>query len=346
MCLIIYSPDGDPVERRVFDYAATQNADGIGVMSVLGVERYVGRKSRKRAWRAIRRAADAKVPYGVHFRWATHGDVNLANCHPFENKARDTLVMHNGILAATKAYATKEKSDTRLFVDYFMDAVPAPTDPVRQCFTRLIEEAMGRDNKFLTYHIPSNTFELMNADEGLWIEGLWYSNTYSLPMDMDPDYGKSYLTRTKASATVATSFTPEERARALCLPFGDSQRAHLRAAQAGDEYADRNVSDAVKGYERDPYYQAMQTQPGYYDEGADLGTEVARAMLANGRGRANDDELSRVEAALAEDAEALDADTLADIDLIESLNDEELSEEDRKWVANYLDDMKSKRKAS
>lgn len=348
MCLIAYAPKGELLERRVFDYAATQNGDGIGVMSSLGVERFVGRKSRKRAWRAIRKASEAGVPYGIHFRWATHGAVNVANCHPFENEAGDTLVMHNGVLSATKAYATKEKSDTRLFVEYFMAQVPHPKDPIRPCFVRLIEEAMGYDNKFLTYHIPSDTFELMNEDAGLWIDGIWYSNSYSLPADMDPDYGKSYLSH----ATGAASLTDEERARALCLPFGDSQRAYVRQALTGaDEYEDRNVSDAVKresivtgGYETDPYYKAIMGQPGYYDDGAELGAHAA--MLANGRGssamRAHDAELAEAERLLDESLEAY-RDIDAEIEVIEGLNDESLSEEDREWVAHYLADMKARR---
>lgn len=338
MCLIVYAPDGELIERRVFDYAATQNSDGIGVMSVLGIERFVGRKSRKRAWRAIRKAATARVAYGVHFRWATHGDVNLANCHPYENGDGDTLVMHNGVLRATSGFATKEKSDTRVFVDYFMKAVPAPSDAVRPCFLRLITEAMGADNKFLIFHRPTGTFELLNADAGFWIDSVWYSNGYSLPGDMDPDYGKAYL-----KSTGAASLTPAERARTLGLPFANSQRAHYRAALAGgNEYEDRNVSDA---YERDPYYAAMRRAEGYYDDGAELGTRAA--MRADGRSstamRLHDEPLTYAEQELAD---AVDADALSEIELIESLNDEELTEEDKEWVAGYLADMKNKRAAN
>ena len=38
-------------------------------------------------------------PAIIHFRWATHGSVNLKNTHPFYDKGTDTYFAHNGILS-------------------------------------------------------------------------------------------------------------------------------------------------------------------------------------------------------------------------------------------------------
>lgn len=35
----------------------------------------------------------------IHFRWATHGSIGLANCHPFHDEKTDVWFAHNGILS-------------------------------------------------------------------------------------------------------------------------------------------------------------------------------------------------------------------------------------------------------
>lgn len=341
MCLIVYAPHGGMLERRVFDTARGINDDGIGVMSRLGVERYVGRKSGKRAWRAIRRCAEAGVPYGVHFRWATHGAVTVENCHPYLTPDGTTLVMHNGVLSATAKLACKEKSDTRVFVDRYLEHVPEPGLAIRRAWVRLIEEAIGDDNKFLMYHIESGEFTLAREWEGFWIDGFWYSNGYSLPWDMDPDKPAS---RTTASATVAIGT--------------ESERQHYRAALTGagttillpsQEYADRNVRDAVTresivtaGYERDPYYQAVMRENGYYDDGAELGALAASRMLANGRCGVSGEMQTTGDDWQDDD----DADDYADDEalLLQDMHDTDntLSEEDKSWIRTYLADQRTR----
>lgn len=37
-------------------------------------------------------------PCIIHFRWATHGSVNVKNCHPFYDQESNTYFAHNGIL--------------------------------------------------------------------------------------------------------------------------------------------------------------------------------------------------------------------------------------------------------
>ena len=37
-------------------------------------------------------------PCIIHFRYATHGSIKVANCHPFRDRDPDTYFMHNGIL--------------------------------------------------------------------------------------------------------------------------------------------------------------------------------------------------------------------------------------------------------
>lgn len=183
MCLIAYSPQGKLLERRVFDAARRHNQDGIGVMSCAGTEKFLGRKSGKKAWRYLESLEG--LPFAVHFRYATHGAVSRALCHPFAAPLSSALVMHNGVITCTAKYAWAEnESDTSIFVRRFMEAAPNTADPEHKQFYKRIENIVGRANVLLVYHRDTDKWTIVNEDQGTWIDGFWYSNEYSLPMDM------------------------------------------------------------------------------------------------------------------------------------------------------------------
>lgn len=182
MCLIVYSPAGELMPREVHDTARRDNSDGIGVMSESGVERFLGRRAGKRAWRHIRRLAERGEPYGVHYRWATHGAVTLRNTHPFQGGTDGAVhVMHNGIIALTAEDANEQDSDTSLFVREWMQRAPDPEVGVEcKAYYESIEKLIGYGSKLLVMG-ESGTFQIVNEFAGVWHEGLWYSNEYSLP---------------------------------------------------------------------------------------------------------------------------------------------------------------------
>ncbi len=79
--------------------SATSNPDGFGMAYVVGdgkihvhktfnVDEIIKLNDELPEW--------ASIIY--HFRIATHGSVNLANCHPFLDKERGVVFGHNGIL--------------------------------------------------------------------------------------------------------------------------------------------------------------------------------------------------------------------------------------------------------
>lgn len=178
MCLIIYNPTGEPMDRSVFDCARAANPDGIGVMSSLGVAKFVGRRSAKKAWAYLRRLAGFGIPHGIHFRLATHGEVTRRNCHPFQAPNSDAIVMHNGILHLTAGSATPERSDTAIFVERYMSGAPGPAQGRYARFYRYIEQRIGIANKLLIYHALTDQFTICNENSGEWVGGQWYSNDY------------------------------------------------------------------------------------------------------------------------------------------------------------------------
>lgn len=199
MCLIAYSPKGTMVDRSILAYAYNQNPDGIGIMSASGIEKFMGKKALKRARRYLETfLVPDETPYAIHFRWATHGDIKMTNTHPYESPAGTHWIMHNGVLGITANESTADESDTAVYVRKFLDAAPGFDD---KQFWDAVAKHIGWGNKFCVMD-ANGEFRICNDDAGEWIEGIWFSNTYSLPPSVVPNkwsggYGGlgSYLNR-------------------------------------------------------------------------------------------------------------------------------------------------------
>lgn len=178
MCLITYVPAGKAMSEAHFRLAADDNADGIGIMSATdGVAKFVGRKSTKRALRYARRLTARGVQHAIHFRYATHGTVDRANCHPHRMPDGGWL-MHNGVLSQYAGAHDDPRSDTAIFC-LTLDDVPAQGGPDRSAYWEKIGSHIGGGNKLVVLHTDGR-FEIVNSYAGDWIEGVWYSQTYSI----------------------------------------------------------------------------------------------------------------------------------------------------------------------
>lgn len=180
MCLIAYVPAGKALTRAVFDKAHTTNSDGIGVMSIQGVQKFFGSKALKRARNYVDSLVEAKVSHAVHWRFATHGTKQLALCHPFKLPNADVHFMHNGVIGETAQEASEDASDTLLYVNKMTDAPQSHED--LEYWNKVCTD-IGRYNKACVMY-PGGHFIILNKEEGVEIDGIWYSNQYSLPAAM------------------------------------------------------------------------------------------------------------------------------------------------------------------
>jgi hypothetical protein len=182
MCLIAYVPKGKTLERDVFDNAARVNPDGIGVMSAKGIEKFFGQKQTKRARQYVAGLVKEGLAHAVHWRFATHGTKQIALCHPFKLPHAEAWIMHNGVIGATAQEANDDASDTLLWVNKLIDA---PTTHESLPYWSKVANDIGRGNKGLVMY-PNGHFVFLNHDDGVTIEDIWYSNSYSLPVRMRP----------------------------------------------------------------------------------------------------------------------------------------------------------------
>lgn len=179
MCLIAHVPAGKSLSREIFDHANGVNPDGIGVMSVKGIEKFFGNKQLKRARLYVDGLAKEGIAHAVHWRYATHGSKQLALCHPFKLpvEGADVWLMHNGVITGMSKEVTNDVSDTLAWVNKLVDAPIVNTD--LEYWNKKCTE-IGKYNKGLVMY-PEGKFVILNQDEGSTIGGIWYSNQYSLP---------------------------------------------------------------------------------------------------------------------------------------------------------------------
>ena len=126
MCIAIYKPSGQDISVDRLEHCWSQHPHGggfampdsdggVAIVKAMTWPDFVS------GWE---RRADTALPMLIHFRWATHGHVNLANCHP-HRISDDLVVIHKGVIAPMARYATSDRSDTALFVHRVLRQIPS-----------------------------------------------------------------------------------------------------------------------------------------------------------------------------------------------------------------------------
>ena len=108
----------------------------------------------------------------IHFRAATHGMVNLENCHP--HRIAPGLVMaHNGIYHTMARYVTPQRSDTVQFVRRVLRPM-RPEDITSPSGLRMIrDQDYGWSRTVLLD--GDGHYTIVREHKGEWIGGCWYS---------------------------------------------------------------------------------------------------------------------------------------------------------------------------
>lgn len=200
MCLIISGPSAQ-LKSTLLNTTGlitdifTSNGDGLGVMYKnkhgLRVVKQLP-KSVLDARRLIETLPDDDRSLCMHWRMRTHGDTDLANCHPYDVVPGKVAMVHNGILDTGNA-ADKSKSDTWHFIqDFLAGPVALSTDLVHEpSFLALIAEFIG-DNRFV-FMDDQGRMSIVNKDQGVTHGDLWFSNTYAWdPALLIPSYKRRY----------------------------------------------------------------------------------------------------------------------------------------------------------
>lgn len=111
----------------------------------------------------------------IHFRMATHGELDADNCHPF--MVNDNLgFVHNGQIHNVKEW-DKTKSDTWHFNESILKPLHRSfgVDIVKHRTVRhLIERYINRNKLVFMDNLGDVT--IYNEELGIWDAGCWFSN--------------------------------------------------------------------------------------------------------------------------------------------------------------------------
>lgn len=183
MCLIFLKPKTakNYLTYERFCNALENNPHSVGIVykdenGKVKIERFVNpAKGKDKIYDTIKNREE----FAIHFRFATHGGVNLTNCHPFiVNK--DLCLMHNGVMSDF-GKIDESKSDTKNFTESFLrpyieqEGIGVIKDKE---FIEDVGKVIGSYNKILLIDKDFN-WSIINESSGVWKEGCWLSNSYS-----------------------------------------------------------------------------------------------------------------------------------------------------------------------
>lgn len=185
MCIIVYNPFGNKLNKELMRVAYDNNPHGFGIIWLDDDNQASYKKdivNFNTFWKTLRYLEG--YSYAFHLRWKTKGEINSEQCHPFQvlNKSKhniDLFMMHNGTITDLH---DNHKSDTQLFSELLKDIYETNyyNRPISD-FLNFIEggkTTIGSFNKLL---FLTNDFrvKIINKSEGFTNNDVWYSNSYS-----------------------------------------------------------------------------------------------------------------------------------------------------------------------
>jgi hypothetical protein len=200
MCMLCVVPPNVLPSRDKLTYSAINNPDGFGFAIVISSEKRILVEHTMDADEAVNRFLELRAKYPDdyalwHARYATHGTVNLPNCHPFYVVDDKTVLAHNGVLPIDIPAGDK-RSDTRIFTEDIlaqMGGVKALDNP--HMYNMIEEYTSGSKLCVLTVD-PRADYQmyLIHSDKGSEDESkVWWSND-----SCNADYGYARWTASKS----------------------------------------------------------------------------------------------------------------------------------------------------
>lgn len=176
MCVIVHLPKKVTLSKKVLQACYENNPDGFGIMSALPeglqVARSVGNFDQfLKEWREF----NPEHTRAIHFRWKTHGLINIPNCHPFM-VSPDLYMMHNGMIETCEV--DRDMSDTWHFVEHDLKPIleQYPGMILDQEIMTLVEEVTSSSR--LLFMDKEGRVVRTNVSEWAKDHGCYFSNSH------------------------------------------------------------------------------------------------------------------------------------------------------------------------
>lgn len=185
MCLIIASQNGALTDESIVRLGFADNPDSWGIMTSNG-RRVITKKGF--AWDDFEREYTRinGDPYVIHFRYATHGAIDLGNCHPFQVSS-GLYMAHNGVINI--------KADNPAMSDSWHYAKLLRSSGITKgnidAYIPEIGKEIGIGNK-LAFLTSRGDIHIANQSSGVMNGSVWLSNPYSTWMLPTEYEGQGY----------------------------------------------------------------------------------------------------------------------------------------------------------
>lgn len=173
MCIAILNTAGT-LPLKTFKQCWKSNPDGAGFCYYDGKKINIHKEMK--SYKILHekyseiRAKFPTIDIAIHFRIATHGRINMTNCHPFKINERAGFI-HNGMINGLESSA--DFSDTYLFNETILKKLPANFINNTAILT-LLGEFIGYSKLVI---ISGGNSVIVNEELGHWNGENWYSNS-------------------------------------------------------------------------------------------------------------------------------------------------------------------------
>ena len=182
MCIAIYQAPGYRLTESELANSWQNNPDGAGISFFdsnleIVVEKTMNRSEFVDIYNKACKQHGRHSEMAVHFRIATHGGVNIDNCHPFFTPDGSMSVIHNGIIPVLFESKKDPRSDTRVFVQEVIPQLPKGWIDDEQMFN-VIEEYIGASKLVVLGSDTESSSYIFNEQMGHWSDDakIWFSN--------------------------------------------------------------------------------------------------------------------------------------------------------------------------
>jgi hypothetical protein len=250
MCLLIYKNANITIAEDHLETAFNANPHGAGFVVRMVNEDGTSYLHRERGFFKYSDFIEAYRPFAmeqgiVHFRLATAGLKNEANCHPFEVSSAVHMA-HNGIIPIAQSIS-KEHSDTWHYVEQVIKPI-ADRDPesLWNCNAIQFLFAQSIGGSKLAFLHEDGRYLLINEEAGHWDDekspSIWYSNDSYEKVCYGYGFNRPLLADNKE-----WSFTGWSTSTSLATEYGKKDIRRLeRAREKLGVDGEWLVDDAVK----------------------------------------------------------------------------------------------------
>jgi len=184
MCMLCVIPPNVIPSRDKLENSALNNPDGFGFAIVIPQENRIHVERTMNADESINRFLElrGKYPEGYatwHARYATHGTVDVENCHPFMVGSSHTYLAHNGIIPVLIEENKDKRSDTRIFAEDILARLGGAHALDNPQILNLLEDFTSGSKVVVLTLDPRAEQQcyLIHEDKGKVDEsGVWWSN--------------------------------------------------------------------------------------------------------------------------------------------------------------------------